>query len=240
MHRHRWPPQGVLHVFEGERPGFVQQQPVQGHDDAGRAEAALRAAVLDDGLLRGGESGFQVAPLDRDHVPAVHLRQRHQAGGDRLVADGVARQVAHQDGAGAAVALLAAFLGAGQPLVVAQEVQQQQPRRSGRLHQPVIEDETRARLPLTNRRRSAQLLPERTHLALYYAVRTLPSCHLLPKWHVEMGRQSPFRGRVAVRDVELVYVFDDAHRLGINSESDKPFLHGRSVRSCLYVQLLGA
>ena len=164
--------QGVFHVVEGEPLRFVQQQPVQRHHDAGRAEPALRAAVLDDGLLRGGEPGVQVASLDRDHVPAVHLRQRHQAGGDRLVADGIVCQLSDQDGAGAAVALLAALLGAGQPLAVAQEIQQQQPRRCGGVHPPVVEDETSARLPCANRRRSAQLLPERTHLSLAPGFRT--------------------------------------------------------------------
>ena len=136
--------QRVLDVVEGEPLAAVEQQSVQRHHDAGRAEPALRAAELDDRLLHGVESG-KVATLDGHHVLAVHLGQRHQAGGDRLVADGVPLQLPDQDRAGAAVALLAALLGAGQPLAVAHKVQHQQTGRSRGLHLPVVEDEARAR-----------------------------------------------------------------------------------------------
>ena len=134
--------QGVLHVVEGEPLAGVEQQPVQRHHDAGGAESALRAAVLDDRPLHLIESApGRIAPLDSHHVPAVSFRHRHQTGGDRQVADSAAGKLPDQDRAGAAVPLLAALLGTGQPPVVAQVVEQQQPGRRGGLHLPVVEDE---------------------------------------------------------------------------------------------------
>ena len=145
------PAQGVLDVVEGEALGVVQQQAVQRHHDAGGAEPALGAAELHDRLLHRIEAGL-VAALDGDHVLAVHLGQRHQAGGDRLVADGIPFQLADQDRAGAAVPLLAALLGAGQPLAGAQKVEHQQARGSVGLHLPVVEDEADARRHRVRRR----------------------------------------------------------------------------------------
>jgi len=62
--------------------------------------------------------------LDRHHVAAIHRREEADAGIDRLVAQRARLQAAHQNGAGPAIALGAALLGAGEPPVEAQKIQQ--------------------------------------------------------------------------------------------------------------------
>ena len=96
------------------------------HDEAGRAEAALRAVALDQRLLHRmrlrqvfhGDDGAAVE-RGQEAQAGVDIADRHAAGRG-VVALG------HQHGAGAAVALVAAFLGAGAARagVLAQPVEQ--------------------------------------------------------------------------------------------------------------------
>src|SRR5262249_38351228 len=71
---------------------------------ARRADAALRAAVLEEGLLDLGEPALVGEPLDGADVRAGRLTDRDQAAADQLAVE--------EDGAGAALALGAALLGA--------------------------------------------------------------------------------------------------------------------------------
>ena len=95
----------------------------QAHDDAGRAEAALRAVVARHRRLHRMQDAVIGEVLDRDQLGAIHLADQRDAGIDRLV-DQAAVALAHQnDGAGAAVAFRAAFFGAGGALLEAQPVE---------------------------------------------------------------------------------------------------------------------
>ncbi|EYD74259.1 hypothetical protein Rumeso_04123 [Rubellimicrobium mesophilum DSM 19309] len=98
---------------------------VERHDDAGRAEAALAAVVGDHGPLDGVQPALGRAQvLDGDDVAGVAGGEEADAGIDRLVAERASVEPSDQDRAGAAVALGAALLGAGEAPVQAQEVEQ--------------------------------------------------------------------------------------------------------------------
>ena len=86
------------------------------HEHARRADAALGAAVLQECLLERVQATGRREALDRQDRLALDLRQRHQAAVDDLTVD--------QHRAGAALALAAALLGAGQTEVLAQRVEQ--------------------------------------------------------------------------------------------------------------------
>jgi hypothetical protein len=99
----------------------------QAHDEARRAEAALRAVIVDHRLLHGVEGaalGRQV--VDRHHVGAVGHAGHQDAAVDGLVDHLAVDQPAERHGAGAAVAFGAALLGAAgafaQPEVVEQHL----------------------------------------------------------------------------------------------------------------------
>ena len=90
-------------------------------DKAWRAKAALAAMMGDHRLLHRVKCAARAGDaLDRSHRLAVKLRQEEDACVQRL------RAILIRDhhGAGAAVALIAAFLGAGQPARFAQPVKQ--------------------------------------------------------------------------------------------------------------------
>ena len=114
----------------------------QRHHEARRAEAALRAVAVDHRALhrvqRVGTGRMRPAHrfevLDREQRLAVERGQEADAGVDRPQAQaadqgGCGRrrcgvgQLGHDHGAGAAVALAAAFLGAGAARVLAQPVE---------------------------------------------------------------------------------------------------------------------
>ena len=81
----------------------------------GRAEAALQAMVLVEGLLQRMQLvGARRDAFDGEDLVAVRLHREHQAG--------ARRQPVQEDGAGAAHAVLAAEMGAGQAELVADEV----------------------------------------------------------------------------------------------------------------------
>ena len=79
----------------------------------------------------------------RFHVLALHVAQRREAVGHALIIHGlpIGGQLAHQHGAGAAVALAVADFGAGQVLVVAHEIEQRAGRRFASADELVVEVE---------------------------------------------------------------------------------------------------
>ena len=103
---------GIGIFFE---PGFER------HQEAGRAETALQAVLLVEGLLDGMQvfEAVNGEALDREEIMAIRLHREHQAGAHGLAVE--------QDGASAAHAVLAADVGAGQAEVLADEVAQKQP-----------------------------------------------------------------------------------------------------------------
>ncbi len=86
------------------------------HDHPGGAEAALDGAVVEEGLLEGIESAFRGDSFDGGNFTAFTLAGQDQAGVDRPAVE--------DDGAGAALADSAAFLGPGETEVVPEEIQQ--------------------------------------------------------------------------------------------------------------------
>ena len=80
------------------------------------AEATLDGACLHERLLDAVETVVGAQPLDRRHLVPVRLGREHEAGADELAVE--------KDGAGAALALLAGVLRAGQLERVAERRQQ--------------------------------------------------------------------------------------------------------------------
>ncbi len=99
----------------------------QRHDEAGRAEAALRAVALDHGLLHRVQAAIGEV-INDDHVGAVGLTGEQDAGIDRRIGDAAIDAAAQHHRAGAAIALGAALLGAERALMQAQIVEQGQGR----------------------------------------------------------------------------------------------------------------
>ena len=98
------------------------QQADGGAELAGRAIAALEGVVLDEGVLDRMQRAVGTGQaFDRGDRRAILHHRQGQAGVDPDAVD--------QDGAGAALAVVAAFLGAGQIEVQAQQVQQRRPGR---------------------------------------------------------------------------------------------------------------
>ncbi len=95
---------------------IVLQRVRRQHQEARRAEAALQAVVIDEGLLQRMQRLAIGEPFDGADLPAVGLDREHQAGADRLAVE--------DDGAGAADAVLAADMGAGLAAVVADRIDQ--------------------------------------------------------------------------------------------------------------------
>jgi hypothetical protein len=108
------------------------------HRESGCAEAALRAVAIDQRLLNRVQRIRRAEVLDRQQGLAIDRGQEADAGIDRAKAQRigagadhggcrrcrrVGRQFGHQHRAGAAVALVAAFLGASAVRVLAQPVE---------------------------------------------------------------------------------------------------------------------
>jgi len=110
---------------------------VQRHDDARRAEAALRAMLVDHGSLHRMQAVALRQALDRHQRLAMQHGQELDAGVDRPPDDAPfpigALRLADQDGARAAVALGAPLLGPG-PAQRAAQVLQQSGCRIGSAH----------------------------------------------------------------------------------------------------------
>ena len=121
--------QRVVDALLGELGGAVVglallEEGEERHDEAGRAEAALRAVAVDHGPLHRVQAAvLALQVLDREELAAVELAHELDAGVDGTVADRPVLEPAHGHRAGAAVALRTAFLGAGAALVQTQPVQ---------------------------------------------------------------------------------------------------------------------
>ena len=99
----------------------VQVRDRHRHHEARRAEPALAPVVVHHRPLDGVERAVGAGdPLDRPHRRPDELRQEQDAGVERARA----AVVGHHHGAGAAVALVAALLGARQAALLAQPVEQ--------------------------------------------------------------------------------------------------------------------
>ena len=101
------------------------EQVVGGEDHAWGADAALGSAVLEEALLDGVEL-FAVGggeAFDGGDLRAFSLEDRDEAGVDEFAV--------HEDGAGAALAFAAAFLGAGEVEVLAEDVEEALHGRGG-------------------------------------------------------------------------------------------------------------
>ena len=102
----------------------------QGHDEAGRAEAALGTVAFDHRLLhrmQGAVGLLQV--FDREQRLAVESGSELDAGIDGLQRERAIFERADDDRAGAAVAFGAAFLGAGAMQILTQMLQDGAGRR---------------------------------------------------------------------------------------------------------------
>src|SRR2546423_14772199 len=93
------------------RPRIRVEQRLRHHDHARRAEAALRAAVADEALLQRVQLAVLAEAFDRLQRRAMRLHREDEARAHRLAVQ--------DDGAGAAVADVAALLGAGETGFVA-------------------------------------------------------------------------------------------------------------------------
>ena len=120
MQRQSTPPMRVLDLA-ARRRGIAREQVGRSHQHAGRADAALRRAVREERRAQALGQAAGPAPstvsIDAPSACAVGTRQAHTC------------CAVEQHGAGAAVAGLAADLGAGEAELVAQRVGQ---RREGR------------------------------------------------------------------------------------------------------------
>jgi hypothetical protein len=88
-------------------------------DLAGRAEAALEAVMLDERGLHGVQAAGRAEALDgRDPIVLVHHGEAEAC---------VDAAAIHDDGAGTALAVIAAFLRSGEMQVLAQRVEQRGP-----------------------------------------------------------------------------------------------------------------
>ena len=87
------------------------------HDHARGAEAALQPVMLAEGGLHRMQRAIAGQPFDGGHLGAIGLDRQQGAGFDRLAVD--------MDDAGAALAGVAADMGAGQAELLAQELHQQ-------------------------------------------------------------------------------------------------------------------
>src|SRR5207248_6865083 len=96
------------------------QHLMSGQDHAGRAEAALQAVLLPEALLDRMKLAVLGQPLDRHELGAVALHGEEVARLHRLAV--------HEDGAGTALARVAADVGAGEPHRLADVVHQQKSR----------------------------------------------------------------------------------------------------------------
>src|ERR1035437_8760778 len=116
-----------------------REEGVRGHEDAGRADAALRAALLHESLLQVGKRVPRGEPLDGEDRSPVALARHDKA---RVHGDAV-----QEHGARAALALAAALFRAGEPERPSEDVEEaREGRRIERTGTPV-HDEGHSHVP---------------------------------------------------------------------------------------------
>src|SRR5229473_126173 len=98
------------------RMWVVIQQSFGGDQNRRSAVSALRRAQIREGILQGMKFSFGAEPLHRQHALAVTLQGEQETGKHGLTV--------HQNGAGAALAELAAMLRAGVAQILAKDFQQ--------------------------------------------------------------------------------------------------------------------
>ena len=111
------------------RPRVDPEQVERGEEHARCAEAALKRVVLVKGLLERMERAVHHQALDGDELGAVGLDGEHQAGPGGLAID--------EDGAGAADAVLAPDMGAGEAEVLAEKIHEACAARNGHARRPL-------------------------------------------------------------------------------------------------------
>ena len=136
------------------RIGFAHPQRIERHHDARRTEAALAAVEIQHRLLhRVQRSARRREMLDGHHMGGVEPPHEGDAGGDGLVFEFPSPQPADQHGAGAAIALGAAFLGSGETPVEPEEIEQRLRRRDvAELDGLVVEEEAQTTASLDHSR----------------------------------------------------------------------------------------
>ncbi len=137
--------QGLLGLVQvGAAAVLLQGE--QRHDEAGGAEAALRAMAIGHGLLHAVQLALVLETLDADQLLAVQRRNEGQARVQAAVAQAVVAlvvlgQFADHHGAGAAVTTGAALLGARFAQVLAQVLQHRHVWVQGMLTTQLLVDE---------------------------------------------------------------------------------------------------
>ena len=96
--------------------GFCSSSALDDDDEAGRADAALQGRLFEEGLLQRVQLVVAGDAFDGRDVGALDLDGEDAAGVDQAAVQ--------DDGAGAAVAVVAAFLGAGEADALAQDFEQ--------------------------------------------------------------------------------------------------------------------
>ncbi len=96
--------------------GLAVEQSLGGHDEAWRADAALERGFFEEGLLEGVELVAMGEPFDGGYFTAGGFHRQHAARIDDAAVD--------EDRAGPTVAVVAAFLGAGQADFVAEHFEE--------------------------------------------------------------------------------------------------------------------
>src|SRR5262245_53650019 len=118
--------------------GLALEHAGRQHQKAGRAEAALQAVIVDEGLLQRMQHVALCQALDGADRPALGLHRKHQTRAHGLAIE--------QDGAGAADAVLAADVGAGLAAVVADGVDQRAARIDADVMAPAVDGERKLAL----------------------------------------------------------------------------------------------
>ena len=171
-----------------------REEAVHAHHPARRAVAALRAVVHGDPVLRRAQGGADAAEaFDGGDGHPVDRAQRPQARVHREVLDGVALALRERHRAGAAPALAARLLRAGQADLVRAEVVDEQRPRIGVVHdvRHVVHPEANR---VTHRRTSASATVLRGARRTVTSDRSLRS---LMGWSAGTGTSGRHAARVA-------------------------------------------
>src|SRR5262245_58526965 len=151
----------------------AQEDIARGDQHAGRAIAALQRMVLGEGFTQSSHRGIVLQPLDGDDLGPL--------AGQRVGDARTRRRAFDQHRTGAADAVLATDMGAGQELVLAQEVGEVEPRLDLRPHRGPVDGEGKG---LHGRQAcwAARLRATTARLRMYASATTLrsSSCSTAP------------------------------------------------------------